>query len=300
MKAAPFSYVRATSPKEVVAALAHAQGEAKIIAGGQSLMPVLAMRLGRPPTLVDITRVDVWRGIEVGAHEVRIGAAVRQRAVERRGDLRIPLLARALPWIGHREIRSRGTVCGSLAHADPASELPAVMLTLGARLSITGPKGDRELNAEEFFRGAMTTALEPGEVLQHVTVPRARTGQGFGFAEIARRHGDFALVGVTAMVQLDGDRVTRAQLGAFGVGDRPRLHDVTEAVAEPLRSASRSGAPADVAEALTEAAQELVTTGGDKHASAGYRRRLVRVLGGRELVAAVNDGRRRGTDVTAA
>lgn len=292
MKAAPFSYVRPTSPEGVLTELALAHGEAKIIAGGQSLMPVLAMRLGRPPTLVDVTRIDAWRSIEVDAHEVRIGAAVRQRAVERRNDLRVPLLARALPWIGHREIRSRGTVCGSLAHADPASELPAVMLTLGARLSIAGPTGVRELSAEEFFQGAMTTALGPGEVLQHVSVPRTRPGQGFGFAEMARRHGDFALVGVTAVVQLDGDRVARAQLGAFGVGDRPRLLDVTGAVAEPLRSASRRDAPADVADALSEAARELVTTGGDKHASAGYRRRLVRVLGGRELVSAFHDSQK--------
>ncbi|OUZ09675.1 molybdopterin dehydrogenase [Aeromicrobium sp. PE09-221] len=292
MKAAPFSYVRPTSPEGVLAELSLAEGEAKIIAGGQSLMPVLAMRLGRPPTLVDISRVPAWQSIDVGTHEVRIGAAVRQRAVERHRDLRVPLLSRALPWIGHREIRSRGTVCGSLAHADPASELPAVMVTLGARLGITGPGGDRELPADEFFRGAMTTALEPGEVLRHVTVPRARRGQGFGFAEMARRHGDFALVGITTMVQTEGDRVVRALLGAFGVADRPRLLDVTETVAEPLRAAEEDGASAAVAEALADAARDLVTTGGDKHASAGYRRRLVRVLGGRELVAAFRDSRK--------
>ncbi|MBM9465013.1 FAD binding domain-containing protein [Aeromicrobium sp. YIM 150415] len=292
MKAAPFSYVRPTSPKGVLTEMSLAPGEAKIIAGGQSLMPVLAMRLGRPPTLVDISRVSAWQSIEIGAHEVRIGAAVRQRAVERHGNLRIPLLSRALPWIGHREIRSRGTVCGSLAHADPASELPAVMVTLGARLGITGPGGDRELPADDFFRGAMTTALEPGEVLRHVTVPRTHRGQGFGFAEMARRHGDFALVGVTTMVQTEGDQVVRALLGAFGVADRPRLLDVTETVAGPLRSATDAGGAADVAEALADAARELVTTGGDKHASAGYRRRLVRVLGGRELVAAFHDSRK--------
>ena len=293
MKAAPFAYARPTSPSDVAAELAaaRAHGEAKVIAGGQSLMPVLAMRMGRPTTLVDITRVEAWQQIDVAADHVRIGAAVRQRAVERRRDLRVPLLSRALPWIGHREIRSRGTVCGSLAHADPASELPAVALTLGARFGIRGTKGLRELTAEQFFRGAMTTALEPGEVLQYVDVPRARTGEGFGFGELSRRHGDFALVGVTAAVETEAGRVRRARLGAFGVGDRPRVLDVTSAVADLLSQGSAAPAGA-VAEALAEAARSLVTTGGDQHASQAYRRRLVRVLGGRELAAATRQSTR--------
>ncbi|WP_116043685.1 FAD binding domain-containing protein [Amycolatopsis palatopharyngis] len=293
MKAAPFAYARPTSPLDVVAELAAAQthGEAKIIAGGQSLMPVLAMRMGRPTTLVDVTRVEAWQQIEAGEH-VRIGAAVPQRAVERRRDLRVPLLSRALPWIGHREIRSRGTVCGSLAHADPASELPAVALTLGARFCVRGPKGDKELAAGEFFRGAMTTALQPGEVLQYVDFPRARPGQGFGFAEIARRHGDFALVGITTMVESENGRVRRARIGAFGVADRPRVIDVTDAVAHLLSGELQRADVSRVADALTEAADSLVTTGGDRHASAAYRRRLVRVLGGRELIAAAQHSRK--------
>lgn len=294
MKAAPFAYVRPTTPQDVVAELAAAQahGEAKVIAGGQSLVPVLAMRLGRPTTLVDITRVERWQQIETADH-VRIGAAVRQRTVERHRDLGVPLLSRALPWIGHREIRSRGTVCGSLAHADPASELPAVALTLGARFGVNGPKGTKELTAAEFFRGAMTTALQPGEVLEYVDFPRARPGQGFGFAETARRHGDFALVGITAMVETDGDRVRRAQIGAFGVADRPQLIDVTDAVGELLSGEVQRADAGRVTDALAEAADALVTTGGDKHASAAYRRRLVRVLGGRELISATQRSMRR-------
>lgn len=294
MKAAPFAYVRPTTPQDVVAELAAAQadGEAKVIAGGQSLMPVLAMGLGRPTTLVDITRVERWRQIETADH-VRIGAAVRQRTVERHRDLGVPLLSRALPWIGHREIRSRGTVCGSLAHADPASELPAVALTLGARLGVNGPNGTKELTADQFFRGAMTTALLPGEVLEYVDFPRARPGQGFGFAEIARRHGDFALVGITAMVETHGDRVRRASIGAFGVADRPQLVDVTDAVGQLLSGGVQRADASRVTDALAEAAAALVTTGGDKHASAAYRRRLVRVLGGRELISATQRSMRR-------
>ncbi|MGO1972054.1 MAG: FAD binding domain-containing protein [Propionibacteriaceae bacterium] len=293
MKAAPFAYARPTTPQDVVAELAAAQthGEAKIIAGGQSLMPVLAMRMGRPTTLVDITRVEAWRQIEA-TDQVRIGAAVRQRAVERRRDLRVPLLSRALPWIGHREIRSRGTVCGSLAHADPASELPAVALTLGARFGVRGPKGSNEIPAEEFFRGAMTTILQPGEVLEYVDFPRARPGQGFGFAEMSRRHGDFALVGITAMVESEGYRIRRARIGAFGVADRPQVVDVTDVVRPLLSGELQRADVGRVADALTEAAEALVTTGGDKHASAAYRRRLVRVLGGRELITAAQHSRK--------
>lgn len=285
MKAAPFSYVRPTSPVDAIAELVASGGNAKVLAGGQSLMPVLAMRLGRPTTLIDITRVEQWRRIDVGA-EVRIGAAVRQRAVERRTDLTVPLLARALPWIGHREIRSCGTICGSLAHADPASELPAVALVLDARMSIRGSAGTREIAAVHFFQGAMTTAISTGEVLQHVTLPRRAPGEGFGFAEIARRHGDFALVGVATKVRMDGDRIVSARLGAFGVADRPVMADVTTQIAEPLRAALDGGRREPVADALRDVARQLVTTGGDKHASASYRRRLLRTLGARELLAA--------------
>lgn len=293
MKAAPFSYCRPSAPHDVVTELAAAQreGEAKILAGGQSLMPVLVMRLGRPTTLVDITRVDEWKTVEADAAAIRIGAAVRQRAIERRSDLRVPLLEQALPWIGHREIRSRGTICGSLAHADPASELPAVALTLDARFSIRGVDSVREVAAAEFFRGAMTTTIEPGDVLQHVKFPRARDGEGYGFAEISRRHGDFALVGVTAVVRSDGNRILHARLGAFGVADRPQTVDVTDTVGD-LLAGEQPAATDTIAESLADTARALVTTGGDQHASPGYRRRLVRVLGARELVNAARRSRK--------
>lgn len=291
MKAAPFSYSRPSDPHDVVAELATAQGEAKVLAGGQSLMPVLVMRLGRPTTLVDITRVNAWTTVDINETSVRLGAAVRQRSVERRKDLQVPLLAHALPWIGHREIRSRGTICGSLAHADPASELPAVALTLGARFSIRGPDSVKEVTADEFFRGAMTTTIKPGEVLQYVKFPKARQGEGFGFAEMSRRHGDFALVGVTAMVKTDGNRVLQARLGAFGVADRPQVVDVTGIVGDLLVGDRRTSV-GEVSDSLADTAQALVTTGGDQHASPGYRRRLVRSLGGRELVNAARRSRK--------
>src|SRR5690606_35949782 len=173
MKPAPFAYVRPTRLADVVGELvaAEAAGGGKGLAGGQSLAPVLAMRLGRPRTLVDLTRVAELGQIGHDGGSLRIGAAVRQRHVERTAGGDVPLLAQALPWVGHREIRSRGTVCGSLAHADPSAELPAVALCLGATLDVAGPDGRRRIAAEEFFTGAMSTALGPADVLASVQFP---------------------------------------------------------------------------------------------------------------------------------
>ncbi|MEN3264724.1 FAD binding domain-containing protein [Pseudonocardia sp.] len=277
MKPAPFAYVR---PGDLDGALAElAGGDAKVLAGGQSLVPVLAMRLGRPATLVDITAVDGLDriGIEDGA--LRVGAAVRQRAVEHADLARaVPLLGLALPFVGHRELRSRGTVCGSLAHADPAAELPAVAACLGAVLEIAGPRGRRTVGAEEFFAGAMTTAVAADEVLVGAAFPVAHTGEGHGFGEIARRHGDFALAGAVTQVRRGEDgAVLEARLTAFGVSDRPVTRDVTELVR------ATDGAERPLREAMAEIAAEVVDTAGDTHGSTGYRRRLLTVLAAREL-----------------
>ena len=290
MKAAPFAYCRPDSVAEAVSVLA--EGEAKILAGGQSLVPVLAMRLGRPGTLVDITRLAELDGLDVlepagSAGELRIGAAVRQRRAERAPETgRVPLVGRAMPFVGHRELRSRGTVCGSLAHADPAAELPAVAACLDGTVEIVGPRGAREVTATELVTGAMTTAVGPDELIAAVRLPVARDGEGFGFAEIARRHGDFALAGVACRVRVAGATVADARLVGFGVSDHPVVRDVTALLHEhePTEAALR---PATAA-----LADEMVDTAGDAHGSRDYRARLLGVLAARELARAVEEARR--------
>jgi carbon-monoxide dehydrogenase medium subunit len=271
MKAAPFAYCRPSSVDEAVEVLA--AGDAKVLAGGQSLVPVLAMRLGRPGTLVDITRLPGLDALAVEDGQLRIGAAVRQRRVERSTEAAaVPLIGRAMPFVGHRELRSRGTVCGSLAHADPAAELPAVAACLGATITVRGPHGERRVGAREFVTGAMTTALGPDELVTDVRFPAARPGEGFGFAEIARRHGDFALAGVAVRVVRDGP----ATLAAFGVSDRPVVREVT--IDDPTEAGLRPHTDA--------LAREVVDTDGDAHGSRAYRIRLLGVLAAREIARA--------------
>jgi len=257
VKAAPFAYVRPGSVPDVVAELAAGAGEdAKILAGGQSLMPVLAMRLGRPGVLVDINAVPDLGAVTVAGGTVRVGATVRQREAQSAPETEnVPLLRMSLPWVGHREIRGRGTVCGSLAHADPAAELPAVACCLGATLSVVSVRGHREIAARDFFAGPLTTVLEPDELLQAVSFPAAAPGDGFGFAEVARRHGDFALAGVAVRAGPGGE----ATVACFGVADRPVVWD----------GADRAGAADFAAEAVTA---------GDAQAGTGYRRHLIRQL----------------------
>jgi 2-furoyl-CoA dehydrogenase FAD binding subunit len=210
--------------------------------------------------------------------------------VERSAEARaVPLLGLALPFVGHRELRSRGTVCGSLAHADPAAELPAVACCVGAKIEVAGPGGRRTLGAREFFVGAMTTTVTPEDVVVAAEFPVAAPGEGFGFAEIARRHGDFALAGVaTAVTVAEDGTVTDARLTGFGISDRPAFREVTDLV--------RAAADADDVErelrgGAAELAAELVDTGGDTHGSTGYRRRLFSVLAARELAKGLRRAR---------
>jgi 2-furoyl-CoA dehydrogenase FAD binding subunit len=279
VKAAPFAYVRPSTLDDALAELA--SGEAKVLAGGQSLVPVLAMRLARPATLVDITAVQGLTELRRTSGMLEVGAAVRQRRVERDAAAAgVPLLRAALPWVGHRELRSRGTVCGSLAHADPAAELPAVACCLGAELDVAGPDGRRTVAARDFFTGAMTTEVGPAEVLTAVRFPVAARREGFGFAEVARRHGDFALAGVVTRVALDeAGVVADAVLCAFGVSDRPVVRDVGALLRQTTDDAA-------LRDALVPLAEDMVDTAGDVHGSAGYRRRLLTVLAARELARA--------------
>jgi carbon-monoxide dehydrogenase medium subunit len=277
MKAAPFGYVRPATLAEAVAELAAGDGAAKVLAGGQSLVPVLAMRLARPATLVDLGAVAELTVLRRDGDVLEVGAMVRQRELEHSAEAAaVPLLEMALPWVGHRELRSRGTVGGSIAHADPAAELPAVAACLDAELRVTGPDGERVVPAREFVTGALSTDLGPAEVLTSVRFPVARPGDGHGFGEVARRHGDFALAGVAVRV-----RGEEAVLTAFGVSDRPVTRDVSDLLRAP-----------DLERAAAALAVELVDTAGDVHASADYRRHLLAGLIARELAAAAGKERR--------
>jgi carbon-monoxide dehydrogenase medium subunit len=304
VKAAPFAYVRPSTVDDVLAELGAGEG-AKVLAGGQSLVPVLAMRLGRPSTLVDINAVEALGALERRDGVLTIGATVRQRRVERdlgsggssggaTGD--VPLLRLALPWVGHRELRSRGTVCGSVAHADPAAELPAVASCLEATVQVAGPSGRRTIGARELFTAAMTTRVEPEELLESISFPLARPGEGFGFAELARRHGDFALAGVAVRVRTATGMT--ADLTAFGISDVPVTREVTALLTEALTADGAQTPEAELAARLrpatTALADEIVQTGGDSHGSTGYRRRLVATLAARELARAY----RRAVDST--
>ncbi|MEU6118840.1 FAD binding domain-containing protein [Streptomyces sp. NPDC047117] len=298
MKAAPFAYVRPSSLADAIAELAGTSGGGKVIAGGQSLAPVLAMRLARPDTLVDINSIEKLDELTRSEEHLHIGATVRQRRVERDPlSASVPLLRLALPWVGHRELRSRGTVCGSLAHADPSAELPAVACCLDAELTLTGPNGPRQVPARKFYSGAMTTALGPEEILTAVRLPVATADEGFGFAEIARRHGDFALAGVATRVRLRGGR-PEATMTAFGVSDKAITRDVSEQLTAAVTG--MGDAPADrLGEQLSAVVEEMVDTDGDAHASRDYRRRLLRTLAARELSKAYKRARKNSGEVSA-
>jgi len=285
MKPAPFLYHAPASLERAFALLDEYGDDAKPLAGGQSLVPAMNFRLAQPAVLVDLNRLDRLAGIErTAAGGLRIGAMTRQRALER--DPRVarvaPLLAQALPHIAHPQIRNRGTLGGSLAHADPASELPAVMLVLAARLRLGGSRGERWLPAEEFFLGLFTTALAPGELLLDIEIPAAAPGSGWAFEEAARRHGDYALAGVAAGARLDADgRCREATVVLFGVGEGP--------VPVPGAAAAVAGHPPS-AQRIAEAAEVVrssIDPPGDIHASPAYRRRLAAVLTRRALTRAI-------------
>ena len=284
MKPAPFAYHRPASVDEALSLLATHGGDAKPLAGGQSLIPAMNFRLARPAVLVDLNRIETLAGIRSGADGVRIGAMTRQRAVERDATLaqHVPLLAETLPHIAHPQIRTRGTVGGSLAHADPAAELPAVMVALGATFELRSPRGKRSVAAEEFYTGLFTTALTPDELLVEIAIPRAGLRSGSAFAEVARRHGDYALAGVAAVVALDdAGRCREARIALLSVGDGPVLaRKAAKAItgAEPTADA--------IQEAADAAGSKDVDPPGDIHASAAYRRQLVSVLVRRTLQSA--------------
>jgi 2-furoyl-CoA dehydrogenase FAD binding subunit len=263
VKPAPFDYLRAESPEEVLAQLHEHGDQARIIAGGQSLVPMLSMRLAKPALLVDVMHVESLARIEATEAGIRIGAGVRQAALLEwtARDPRLPLLARALPWVGHAQTRNRGTVVGSIAHADPSAEQPLCLLTLGGTLQLRQRRKARSIPASEFFVGMMATARGDTELIESVTFPAAQPGTGYAFGEVGRRHGDFAIVACAAVAT--GHAV---RLGVGGVADVPTVREL------PLPGAS------DFEDALNQYAWDLDARD-DLHATARYRRELVRRLG---------------------
>ncbi len=230
MKPAPFAYKRARSLDEAVALLGEHR-DARLLAGGQSLIATLNMRLSAPTLLIDINGIAGLDRITRNNGSVEIGALVRHAQAERSADIarHVPLIARAMPTIGHPAIRNRGTLGGSIAFADPAAELPACLLALGGEVEATGPNGKRVIKADDFFTGLFETALAPDELLTAIRVPAATAQTRTGFAELARRHGDYAIAGLAATARADGKGLSDVRLAFFGVGATPLRANTSEA-----------------------------------------------------------------------
>jgi aerobic carbon-monoxide dehydrogenase medium subunit len=284
MKPAPFDYHRPETATEAVRLLAELGDEAKVLAGGQSLIPMLALRLTAFGHLVDVGRIDGLRGVERRNDRVWIGAGTSAAAVEHSADLAagVPLLTRATPYVGHFQIRNRGTIGGSLAHADPAAEYPAVAVALDAELEALSPRGTRRIPAGSFFTGLWGTALEPDELLTGVTFPVWSGRCGFAVEELARRHGDFAIAGAAVAVELDADnRVRRCGIGLIGLGPTPVRAGKAEAAA--------IGAPVDdldPEEVGRLAVADLDVVPSDLHGSSAYRTGIGTVMAARAWAAA--------------
>ena len=274
MKPAPFEYHRPASLAETFDLLDRYGDDGRILAGGQSLVPALNLRLATPRAVIDINRIPDLDAIRVTGEGLVIGALVRQEALERSPLVRehAPLIAAAVPHVGHSAIRARGTIGGSLALADPAAELPACAVALGATIRAGRRGGSRDIAADDFFRGIYTTALAPGEIVTEILLPRPAAGWRWGFDELARRHGDFALAGLAAGGRVTGGTLAEVRLVFFGVGPRP--------VRARRAEAALAGRHAD-AEALAAAGRALdgdLDPPGDVHGSPALRRHLARVL----------------------
>lgn len=289
MKPPVFDYATPATLAEATALLAQYDGEAKVLSGGQSLVPLLNMRLARPAMLVDLARIPDLDYVRADGEGFAIGGMTRQRTVELSPQIQAqhPLLHAGMLLIAHPQNRNQGTIGGSLAHADPAAELPALALALDATFSATGPNGARTIGAADFFLTYLTTALEPTEILTAVRFPMLPRRTGWSILEVARRHGDFGLAGVVAIVGLAPDgRIASARLVLFGVGATP----IRGAAAEQML-AGQAADPGLFAEVGVRAAADLDEPLTDVHASADYRRDLARVLTGRALAEATTRAR---------
>jgi len=285
MKLPPVEYEAPTTVAEAVDLLAEHTDEASVLAGGQSLIPLLALRLAHPAVLIDINGIDELSGVSATNGWVAIGATTREYVAEESGTLAdaVPLLAAALPLIGHEAIRNRGTIGGSLAHADPAAELPAVARALDAEFVVRGQSGERIIPAAGWFEGYLTTSRGPDELLVEVRFPAAGPGTGISFQEVARRHGDFAIVGLAASLTLTGGTISDARLAFAGMSDVP----VRAGGAEDLLVGE-----APSAELFDEAARRAtddMDPPADLHGSSDYRKKVAAALVRRGLRAAADN-----------
>jgi carbon-monoxide dehydrogenase medium subunit len=279
MKLPPFEYACPTSLAEAVALLASHGGEAKPLAGGQSLVPMLAFRVAAPALLVDLRKVSELRRISIADDGVTLGAMVRWRDILEHPQLRTahPLLVNAVAHVAHYQIRNRGTVGGSLAHADPAAELPGVAVTCEAKIAVVGKAGERVIAAADFFRGPLTTALTPDEIITAIRFPVWPAKRRSGFCEFARRRGDFALAGAILFYDENSGRAGNAHVGTIGVCDRPlRLRGVEDILnGKPIDAATIAAAEAK--------ASAAVEPPDDIHATGAYRKALIGVMVERAL-----------------
>lgn len=282
MKPPPFDYFDPTALDEALSLLGDLDRHARILAGGQSLLPLLKMRMAKPGALVDINRIDELHVMGQDNEGLKVGATVRQRELAKLEGLAElnPLLAEAVPLIGHVQTRSRGTVCGSLAHADPSAELPAVAITQSARFTLQSGRGTRVVSAHNFFRKQHATIMDRDEMLTHVTFPPWNHGDGWAIEEVGRRPGDFALTGVAVLLTPEKGVCARARITVFGLADVPRRATAAQALLEgnSLTSSLLDGIVARV--------QTETKTHSDIHATADYRRHLVGTLARRTVLRA--------------
>jgi carbon-monoxide dehydrogenase medium subunit len=287
VKPAWFDYYAPRSLEEVLRILGHAGPDGRVLAGGQSLMPMLNLRILSPAVIVDINRIDALNRLEVGADRLTVGALVRHADLLRNPRVREgwPLLAEATRQVAHPAIRNRGTVCGSVSHNDPSAEHPSVLVTLDGTVVIAGSAGRRELPAEQFFTGMLANALEPGEMVVELRYPRPPAGTRVAFVEFARRLGDFAIAGAAAMLTMHDGVCEKARLTIVGMGEGP----FRARAAEDALTGRRLGAK-DHQDALAEAAAKVVAAvdpTDDVHASSAYRRHLAGVMATRALETAL-------------
>jgi CO/xanthine dehydrogenase FAD-binding subunit len=282
MKPPAFEYVAASSVEEAVSLLAQHEGEAKAIAGGQSLVPMLNFRLLAPAVLVDLNRIPGLDGVAEHDGGLRIGALTRHHTLETSElvEARFPVLHAAMHHVAHLAIRNRGTIGGSLSHADPAAELPTMAVLLDAEIEAQGPNGARTIAARDFFESALATTLEEDEIVTEIRLPALPERTGWAFEEFARRSGDFGIAGVGVTLSLDRGKVAQARIALLGVGQTPLRADGAE---DLLRRKERDD---DLVAAAAEAVREAAEPEDDLHGSADYRRHLVGVLARRAIAAA--------------
>lgn len=284
MKLPNFDYQAPASLDEAVALLAASDGSARPLAGGQSFVPVMAFRLAEPSMLVDLRNIPGLKGIEIGPEGVRIGAMTRWRDIldDARLKSALPLLPAAIDHVAHYQIRNRGTIGGSLAHGDPAAEMPTIALTCDAVLDVVGSKGKRQVKAADLYTGPLMTSLESDEIIVSVLLPAWPAARKWAFQEFSRRRGDFALAGVALFYDDEGGKARNVHIGAISVSDTPVRLSRAEKVLE-----GRAVDEAAIAEASAAASAEVEPMD-DIHASARYRKSLVGTLLGRALQAAAN------------